>query len=104
MAEREEEPDAHRPAALCEHLAGRVVDRGDVVGVECVPQPEQVRRQPGPGQRRIAVGVVEEERPADHVQEDDRSREPAETAPFGARETAGPPAGRHRASLRPGRA
>ena len=41
-------PDAHRPLAFGHQLARRVVDRGDVVGVERVPQPERVGRQPEP--------------------------------------------------------
>ena len=37
VAEREEEADAHRALAVLQELAGRVVDRGDVVRVEGVP-------------------------------------------------------------------
>ncbi len=68
VAEREEEPGAERPLAVLQELAGGVVDRRDVVGVERVPQPERVRERAQPGQSRIAARVVEEQSPADHVQ------------------------------------
>jgi hypothetical protein len=48
VAEREREADAERAAALLHQVAGRVVNRRDVVGVERVPDAEQVGGQPGP--------------------------------------------------------
>ena len=48
VAEREEEADAERPLALLEQLPRRVVDRGDVVGVEGVAQAEGVGELPSP--------------------------------------------------------
>ncbi len=42
MAQGEEQPDAGGLAALADQLACGVVDGGDVVGVEGVPQPENV--------------------------------------------------------------
>ncbi len=36
VAEGEEEADAKRPLPVVHQFAGGVVDRGDVVGVECV--------------------------------------------------------------------
>jgi hypothetical protein len=52
VPEREEQPDAERPAPVGHELAGRVVDRGDVVGVERVAQAERVRGQPDAGGER----------------------------------------------------
>src|SRR5262249_27576979 len=43
MAEREEEPGRQRPLAVGHELTGHVVDRGDVVGVERVPQSQGPR-------------------------------------------------------------
>ena len=57
MAEREEESDSDRLTAVLEKLACRVVDRGDVIGVESVPQPKRVR-QPTEGQDRRVAGAV----------------------------------------------
>ena len=54
VAEREEEADAERPLAFLEELPRRVVDRGDVVGIERVAQTERVGEHAEPGQRRIA--------------------------------------------------
>ena len=45
VPEGEPEAGAHRRLALADELAGRVVDRGDVVGVEGVPDAEHVGRQ-----------------------------------------------------------
>ena len=53
VAEREEEADAERALAVLEELARRVVDRGDVVGVERVAQAERVSERAEPGERRI---------------------------------------------------
>ncbi len=55
VAEREEEADAEGPLPCCDQLARRVVDRGDVIGVEGVPQAEDVRRQAEPDQRPVAA-------------------------------------------------
>ena len=46
VAHREPEPDRDRSLAVGDELAGGVVDRGDVVGVEGVPQPVHVGRDP----------------------------------------------------------
>ena len=72
MAEREEEADAHRAPAVGHQLAGRAVDRRDVVGVERVAQPEHVRRQPEAG----AHGAGPQRAEADQVQRDDHRRRP----------------------------
>jgi hypothetical protein len=90
VPEREEEPDAQRPLAVVHELARRVVDGGDVVGVEGVAQPEGVRREPhagGEGATGAEAEVVrhddaEEQAEADHVQRDDRSGQAARTRPL----------------------
>ncbi len=81
MPEREEESGAERPLSLLEQLAGRVVDRRDVVGVEGVPQAERVREQAEPGERGLARRVVEEETPAGDVQAGHHSTERAQAKP-----------------------
>ncbi len=55
MAEREIEPERDRPLALLHQLAGGVVDRGDVVGIDRVAQPEAVGQQAGGEQDRMVV-------------------------------------------------
>ena len=90
VAEREEEAGAERALPVLQQLPRRVVDRRDVVGVECVPQAERVRERGEPGQRRVARQVVEEEAEAEHVQEHDSGREAAEPPPLGARHAAAP--------------
>ena len=45
VAEREEQSDRERLALLCEHESRGVVDRGDVVSVECVPESKRVRQR-----------------------------------------------------------
>ncbi len=47
VAEGEEEADSKGPFALLQQIAGGVVDRGDLVGVERVPQPEGVGKSAG---------------------------------------------------------
>ena len=69
--------------AVGQQLAGGVVDRGDVVGVERVPQPERVRREPeadaehGPAAQPEVLWdhEGEEDGEADHVQRADHCRE-----------------------------
>ncbi len=47
-----QKPDAQRPLALAHQLAGRVVDRRDVVGVERVAQAERVGGHPDADRER----------------------------------------------------
>ncbi len=65
VAERKEEADADRTLALLHELAGDVVDRRDMVGVDRVAQAERI------GQQRRA----EQDRPSP---EDDERPEPDE--------------------------
>ena len=83
VAEREEEADAHRALAVLQELARRVVDRGDVVGVEGVTQAERVRERAQAGERRVVARVVEEQAEAEQVQEEHAAGEPSETRPLG---------------------
>ena len=48
VAEGEEEPRAERPFLVGHELARGVVDRGDVIGVECVPGTERPGRERHP--------------------------------------------------------
>jgi len=78
----EEESDAQWPLAFAHHLAGCVVDRGDVIGVERVAQPECVRRDPGPDRERPGGSELEvlgcheqdQDPETDHVQAGDHGR------------------------------
>ena len=45
MTERKEEPDADRALSLLHQLARDVVDRGDMIGINGVPQTEPVSQQ-----------------------------------------------------------
>ena len=67
---------------VCEHLARRVVDRRDVVGVERVSQAEAVGEDPEAGQRGITARVVEEEPPPGDVQQADGAPEPGQPPPL----------------------
>jgi hypothetical protein len=40
MAQRKEEPDSNWPLALLHQFARDIVDRGDVVGIDRIPQPK----------------------------------------------------------------
>jgi hypothetical protein len=83
VAQREEESDAERPLTVAHQLAGRVVDRGDVVGVKGVPHAERVRRDPDPEPEHGAVAEGElrrhdesEQQPeADDVERGDRGEQ-----------------------------
>src|SRR5262249_28422208 len=103
VAEREEEADAQRALAVLEELAGRVVDRCDVVGVEGVAQTERVGERAQPGERGVVPRVVEEQPPADQVQEEDGAPEAGEAERLSARHHVRP-AGHPRPPSKPGRA
>jgi hypothetical protein len=82
VTEGEPEPDAQRALAFLHQLAGRVVDRRDVIGIERMPQPERVGRHPDPDRERArpaeAVPVRCDQRDqcheAEHVQAGDGQR------------------------------
>ena len=55
VAEREEKSHRDRTPALLHQLAGDVVDRRDVVGIEGVPQPEAIGKEGRAKQKRILM-------------------------------------------------
>jgi hypothetical protein len=90
VPQREEEPDAERPLALLHELARRVVDRGDVIGVEGVAHAEGVGGQ-ADARREGAAGAEaevvrdddpEEQPEADDVQADDGGGQAAGACPL----------------------
>ena len=98
MAEREEEADAQRPLAVGHQLAGRVVDGGDVIGIEGVAHPERVGRDAdadaedaGAELEVLRRDEPEQQSEADDVQGDDDEREHSGAPPFGGRERARQP-------------
>ena len=95
MTQREEEPDPERPLSLREELARAVVDRGQVVGVERVPQAERVGEGAEPRDHRMGARVVEDEPPAGEMEEHDGASEPSEPPPLFAGERVANPGHRH---------
>ena len=53
MPEREEEADRDRPLALLHQLARHIVDRGDMVGIDRMAQPEAIGQHRGADQDRL---------------------------------------------------
>src|ERR1017187_1955413 len=89
MADREEEADRERPLAVADQLAGGVIDRGDVVGVERVPHPQRVGEYAGAHAEHLAAAEViapadggGEQPPAEHVQPDHYRGHAADPAPL----------------------
>ena len=82
VPEREPEADAQRALALAHQLAGRVVDRGDVVGVERVAQPERVGGDADPDRERAGRPevVVARRDECEQRREPERRAEPPTTA------------------------
>ena len=73
VPEREPESDAERPLALVHQLAGRVVDRRDVIGVERMAKPERVCEAGYADPEALVVGGHDEQdehREAEDVQRD----------------------------------
>ena len=79
VAQREPEPHPQCGLSLADQLAGGVVDDGDVVGVERVPDTQQkgCNAQPHPVDAGAAQGEVlwshgqNQHTPADHIEQDD---------------------------------
>ena len=94
VTQREEESDAERPLTVAHQLAGRVVDRGDVVGVEGVPHAERVCRDPDSEAEHGAVAEGElrrhdesEQQPeADDVERGDGGEQTGGPPPLGGRQ------------------
>jgi len=90
VAQGEEEADAQRPAAFVHQLAGGVVDRRDVVGIEGVPQPEGVGQHAGAHPERrprvdpvVPPGSQGQQRETEQMHPEDRTVNPGEAAPLG---------------------
>ncbi len=119
----EGEPETHRqrPPAGVHQLAGRVVDRRDVVGVEGVPHPQGVGGHPDPDTEGLRAQAVvlrghehDQGEPADGMQGQDDGGHPTEPPPLMARNSpcrtsparrtyagdGGGTGGRHRESFR----
>ena len=98
VTEGEKEPDSERPLALLEEESRGVVDRRDVVGIEGVAEAEAVRER---ARSRVhaaeVVRVVEEESPAQDVEERDGAEEASqpERLPLGEAPMARPGALHH---------
>ncbi len=52
MTEREEQPDRNRPLAFLHQFAHDIVDGGDVIGIDRVPQSEHISEDGGAEKRR----------------------------------------------------
>ena len=70
MAEREKQPDRDRPLAGLHQLAGDIVDRRDVVGIDRMPKAEAVGQQRRPEQDRLVVQGDERPQPGKQVSGD----------------------------------
>ncbi len=111
VPEREEEADADRPLALGHQLAGRVVDRADVVGVEGVAKAERVGgeaeadgEEAAAAEREVLRGDQrEEQKAANRVQAADDEGHGADRAPLCGREPRADPA-QSRRPAKPNRA
>jgi hypothetical protein len=76
VAEREEESDGDRAPPFLHQLAGDVVDRRDMVGVEGMPQPEAVGEEGRAKKKRIALKRRERPQPDGDVGGDEDRIEP----------------------------
>jgi hypothetical protein len=72
MAERERESHAQRPLAFLHQLARHRIDRGDVVGVDRVPQAEAVCEQRGAEQQRVVPESDQRPCPCGEIGRDQR--------------------------------
>ena len=87
VAEGEKHSDPDRPLAALHQLAGRIVDRGDVVGVDGVPQPESIGEESRPEQHGIAAQRQDRPGPRAEIGHDQRPVDKDEAAPKPAVET-----------------
>jgi hypothetical protein len=67
MPEREEKTDADRAFPLMHQLAGGVVDRRDMIGVDCMAQPKAIRQERGPKQHRVAAKCSNRPKPGAEI-------------------------------------
>ena len=69
MAEREHQADRDRPLPLLHELAGDVIDGGDVVCIDGVPQPKAVGQKRRPQQDREVVERDKGPKPGEEVRQ-----------------------------------
>ena len=89
VPKREEEPDTHRLVPALQQLAGRVVDRRDVVGIEGMAQAECVGEAAEAQEGRVVPAIQQEQSPTDHMQDANPAEEGAQPQPRSAIERAG---------------
>ena len=78
VPKREEEADAHRFVAALQQLAGRVVDRRDVVGVEGMAQAKRIGEAAEAEEGGVIPAIQQEQSPADHMQDANAAEEGAQ--------------------------
>ena len=80
VAERKEKADANRTLALLHELAGDVVDRRDMVGVDCVAQAERIGQQRRAEEDRPRFKDDERPEPDDNITSDQDAVDGQQTA------------------------
>ena len=80
VAERKEKADADRTLALLHELAGDVVDRRDMVGVDCVAQAERIGQQRRAEEDRPRFKDDERPEPDDNITSDQDAVDGQQTA------------------------
>ena len=80
MTEREEEPDRDRTFALLHQLARDVVDRGNMIRINRVAQPETVREERRAQQHRAISEGNERIEPGGNVERDQETVDPDDLA------------------------
>src|SRR5207248_1016009 len=86
---------------VLEELAGGVVDRRDVVGVEGVAHPEAVREPAEAEESRVLVRDGQQEPPADDMDQRDRAVEQAKADALAAVEALGQGGGKQGHTVSP---
>ena len=79
MSEREIKADADRALALLHQLARDIVDGGDVIGVDRVPQAEGIGEQRRAQQHRLVMQRDERPQPDENIAADERAVERDQT-------------------------
>ena len=79
MAKRKPETDTERTPAILDELARNVVDGGNVIGIDCVPHAEAIRKECGAKQSRMIATATKSPRPGGEVCDDQKSIEDNES-------------------------
>ena len=99
VPEREEQPHRNRALAVLHQLAGRVVDRGDMVGIDRMAQAEGVGQEGGRQQDRVLARHQQRQAPGAEVEHEQEGVDADDPVPEGARSLDQPERrGEHRAS------